>query len=130
MTSNGTSRMELAASLADLAVARRFVRDRLNGVPHHVVADIEIIASELLTNAVEHGPSGPLAIELENGESSVTLVVDSPRPNIELAAADTWAMADSHQITGRGLGIVRRLADDISVVHTDTSLSITARRFF
>ena len=48
----------------------------------------------------------------------------------DLADADTWSVADVDQISGRGLGIVRRLADDVSVARTTNSLSITARCFY
>lgn len=130
MDGEGIFRMKLAPSLADLAVARRFVRERLDGAPREVVSDLEIIVSELLTNAVEHGPPGPLGIELEQQASVVTLTVDSPNPGTDLADADTWSVADVDQITGRGLGIVRRLADDVSVARTSNSLSITVRRFY
>lgn len=129
MAGEGVFRMELAPRLADLALARRFVREQLSDAPHDVVADFEIIVSELLTNAVEHGPLGPLGIQLERWKSGVSLKVDSPNPGTDLAGADTWSVADVDQITGRGLGIVRRLADDVSVARSTNSLSITARRF-
>ncbi|MEJ7800841.1 MAG: ATP-binding protein [Ilumatobacter sp.] len=122
--------MELAPRLADLALVRRFVREQLSDAPHEVVADFEIIVSELLTNAVEHGPLGPLGIQLERGKSGVSLKVDSPNPGADLADADTWSVADVDQITGRGLGIVRRLADDVSVARTTNTLSITASCFY
>ncbi|MEO6653380.1 MAG: ATP-binding protein [Ilumatobacteraceae bacterium] len=122
--------MELAPSLADLALARRFIRERLSDAPRDMVADFEIIVSELLTNAVEHGPHGTLGVQLERNPSAVSLTVDSPSPGTELADAATWSVADVDQVTGRGLGIVRRLADDVSVARNGDSLSITARRFF
>lgn len=130
MAGDGRSRMELAPSLENLATARRFVRERLDDAPPGVVADLEIIASELLTNAVEHGPPGPLSIAIDHHDSTVSLTVDSPRPDTDLLAAETWSMAGVEEITGRGLAIVRRLADDVSVDQTATSLSITATRSF
>ena len=130
MAGDGRSRMELDPRLENLATARRFVRERLDDAPPGVVADIEIIASELLTNAVEHGPPGPLSIAVVRHDSTVSLTVDSPRPDPHLPAPETWAMADVNEITGRGLAIVRRLADDVSVDQTATSLSITATRSF
>ena len=39
-----------------------------------------------------------------------------------------WTVADADEITGRGLGIVRTLADDVSVSRGGGMLTITIER--
>ena len=44
------------ADVAELAAARRFVRRSLSSeVPERVVHDAQLVVSELVTNAIEHG---------------------------------------------------------------------------
>ncbi|MFE9428308.1 ATP-binding protein [Kitasatospora sp. NPDC006697] len=68
--------------------------------------DAQLVASELLTNAVRH-TAGPLAMDLDDDGSRLRITVTDPRPDI------TPPDPGSHQpagIGGHGLFIVDRLA--------------------
>ena len=113
-----------------MAAARQFVADRLVGVvaDADVVADIRLAASELVTNAVEHGNSQPVEVVLAVDTGVVSLSVTSHSPHDNLAPVSAWAVAGPNEITGRGLGIVRTLADDVSVSRGGGRLTITLER--
>jgi anti-sigma regulatory factor (Ser/Thr protein kinase) len=125
----GTADLQLAADVTQIAVARRYVRAELGDrVPADVLADLQLIASELVTNAVEHGdaPSIRLGVECDADVASVWVHSDGPSPNV--GPVETWQVAGEDAITGRGLGIVRRLADEVDVDQSGSTLVVTARR--
>ncbi len=87
--------------------ARRRGRDCLRvGAPADLVADVEVVVSELVTNAVVHG-SGPIELRLELVDGAVSVgVLDAgrarPRPRGVEADAEC----------GRGLALVAGLTQD------------------
>jgi len=89
-----------------VGAARRFVRDVLMSrqVADGVVDTVELLTSEVVTNAIVHARSGPqLAVEI--GETVVRVAVrdTSPEPpKRRLARVD--------DVSGRGVVIVERLA--------------------
>lgn len=84
------------------AIARRFVRDNRDHLDPSVIADAELLISEIVTNAVRHGA----------GQVRLRLRLDPP--GIGIAVADTGAQMPrpraaappSDQTSGRGLLIV------------------------
>lgn len=118
-----TSRLELEvpARTRSVGEARHAVTAFLvgNGVPPMVVDDVELMASELVTNAVLHPvPSGhPVRVRVSIGED-VRLEVAHHGATTDLPAVGDWRTAPPTALSGRGLGIVRRLADDVGV-HQD-----------
>jgi anti-sigma regulatory factor (Ser/Thr protein kinase) len=123
-------KIELEPAFENVAAARRFVSDRLNGVSadRRIVDDLRLAASELVTNAVEHGDHGRVVVELGVNPDLVSLSVTSRSPHDRVGPVSDWAVADAGQITGRGLGIVRTLADDVSVSRGGGMLTITVER--
>jgi anti-sigma regulatory factor (Ser/Thr protein kinase) len=95
----------LPADLSAAGMARRHVVGELAGWPN--VDDIELVASELTSNAVQHGGS-PIDIALELIGGRVRIRVSSAagasEPAVRRASAE-----DSH---GRGLALVSALADE------------------
>jgi anti-sigma regulatory factor (Ser/Thr protein kinase) len=94
---------------AIVAVARRLVRAALTGSPR--CDDIELVTSELLTNAICHSPSG------EEG-SLVTIRIQAEPGWARIEVTDrgsaSWAeppTAGEDEERGRGLAIVHALAD-------------------
>jgi len=89
-----------------VGAARRFVRDVLMSrqVPAVVVETVELLTSEVVTNAIIHGRSGPqLAVEVDGGVVRVAVRDLSPEmPVRRLAQAD--------DVSGRGVVIVEKLA--------------------
>jgi len=76
------AKIELEPAFENVAAARRFVADRLGGVAADagIVDDLRLAASELVTNAVEHGlqtGGGTVQIEAErDGDHLRALVRD------------------------------------------------------
>lgn len=100
-------------------MARHAVVDHLSrhGVSSVVVDDLELIASELITNAIVHPRTVPDAVVQVRVE--VTDQVLMTVANVGLAGAippvAAWVPAAPEAVAGRGLGIVRRLCDDVAV---------------
>ena len=93
-------------------VVRRMVRAILAHSPR--VDDMELIAAELVTNAIRHTPSG------QEGRTFTITVRQGPgRARLEVADFGTspWRPAhpngDGMAEHGRGLAIVATLADDV-----------------
>jgi anti-sigma regulatory factor (Ser/Thr protein kinase) len=90
--------------------ARRFVRGLLAGSPR--ADDMELIASELITNSILHTPAG------EGGEFTVSVRAETGWARIEVSDIGTgqWhPRPDSRPEDeyGRGLAIVSALADKL-----------------
>jgi anti-sigma regulatory factor (Ser/Thr protein kinase) len=104
---------------ANVAVARRWVRDFLCRSPR--VAEAELIAAELMSNAILHTPSGA-----DQGTFTVTVQCGVGWARIEVfdAGTDAWhSVLDDGPRTdnipvpafaecGRGLRLVAALADE------------------
>jgi anti-sigma regulatory factor (Ser/Thr protein kinase) len=123
-------KIELEPAYENVAAARRFVAERLDGMAADrcVVDDLRLAASELVTNALEHGEHEPVVVELGVNTGVVSLSVTSRSPHDHVAPVSDWSVAHADEITGRGLGIVRTLADDVSVSRGGGMLTITVER--
>lgn len=126
MTEIDVMSVELDPVPAEVSTARRFVRTSLAGLPGGVASDAQLVASELVTNAIEHGVGGPVTIAIHRGSDAVTVTVESVGPAPDVGGVDGWRMPDADEITGRGLGIVRAVADEVAVHRSPGRLVITA----
>jgi anti-sigma regulatory factor (Ser/Thr protein kinase) len=113
-------------------VIRAFVREVLSAadVPDPVASDVELVVSELGANAVEHGVGDEFTVTIDVSRRrwlavSVTCVSDAAPA---LRAWRTWAIAPPDARSGRGLGIVRRLMDDVDVEARNGRLTVRCRR--
>ena len=89
-----------------MGAARRFVRDVLKTrqVDDDVVNTVELLTSEVVTNAIIHARSGPqLAVELR--DRCVRVAVRDLSPEIPVRRLD-----NVDDTTGRGVVIVEELA--------------------
>ncbi len=89
-----------------VGAARRFVRDVLMSrqVDGRVVDTVELLTSEVVTNAIIHGRSGPqLAVEI--GESVVRVAVGDLSP-----ALPVRKFSRPDDVSGRGVVIIEELA--------------------
>jgi anti-sigma regulatory factor (Ser/Thr protein kinase) len=89
--------------------ARRFVSGILAGSPR--AAEMELIATELATNAIRHSPAGH-----DGGEFTITIRAEDGWVRIEVSDTGTgqWyppESGDPDAEYGRGLAIVAALAD-------------------
>jgi anti-sigma regulatory factor (Ser/Thr protein kinase) len=100
----------LRAEPASASLAREFVSSQLlnAGLPH-LVDDLRLVVSELVTNAVSHART-PSTVVLERSGPSVTVTVRDCSPSLPLLEA-----AGSMAGGGRGLGIVDVLSRDWGV---------------
>jgi anti-sigma regulatory factor (Ser/Thr protein kinase) len=105
---------------------RRFLEGEVGDA---VLADLVLVTSELVANAVKHGDGeGPvsLAVAIDDDEIVVTVseCASVPSPFVPRVASSADLLAES----GRGLLIVRALSDRLAVAHDGlTSVSATRR---
>ena len=100
---------------------RRFVRAHVVGTPLEArIDDLELIATELATNASMH-TTGPVTVELDVGGGQARLAVGDDSP-----AAPIRGPRDSDSMTGRGLLLVDSLSDEWGVEPRNTGKSVWA----
>jgi anti-sigma regulatory factor (Ser/Thr protein kinase) len=97
-------RWTLPDDFASAGEARRHLRETL---PHHaVLEDLELVVSELVANAVEHGV-GPITVALDRAPGVLRLEVRSATGSSEPRVLPATTEAGG----GRGLALVAALAD-------------------
>ena len=89
-----------------VGAARRFVRDVLKTrlVDDGVVSTVELLTSEVVTNAIIHARSGPL-LAVEVGDNVVRVAVRDSSPELPVRR-----LAHLDDLSGRGVVIVEELA--------------------
>lgn len=113
---------------SDVRAVRREVREALLGaeVDGGLVADAELVASELLTNAVEQRGPEDVRVELRRRGSKVSLTVANRAGADKLPPVDAWpGLTDAAGARGRGLPIVAALSERIDVERGSGWTSIT-----
>jgi anti-sigma regulatory factor (Ser/Thr protein kinase) len=112
----GAMRTELPASLASARHARAAVRQALAAWRmEQLTGDAELLASELVANAAEHGDGQPISLALRRGAEP------GGRPGITCEVTDTspalpWRPDPGPDAErGRGLAIVAALAESSGV---------------
>lgn len=120
------------AVTASVPAARAFVRRWLDHLERRhgpaaadVASDVELVTSELVTNAVEHGTGSSVALAVSCDGTAVELRVSSHGNVDGVGPADEWQVADVGSVTGRGLGIVRAIADRVAVHRRGDELRIS-----
>jgi anti-sigma regulatory factor (Ser/Thr protein kinase) len=113
--------------------ARQFVGEklRLHGASAGVVSDYSLAVSELASNIIEHGDGSSLNIYVDVAERDwweVEVVGGAMTAPDQMQHPDAWKVAGSDDPSGRGLGIVRHLMDDIVTVVTGSEISIRCRK--
>lgn len=119
--------MLLPHAPASVAVARRRLGSELfaSGVLEAVIDDVNVVISELLSNALRH------ARPLPSGQIRLTWARDGDM--IEVAVTDGGAMTEPRRsrptlssLGGRGLGIVETLAEYWGVRYEDGGTTVWA----
>ena len=134
-TSGGRTRIELAVPPRASAVgaARRAVVDHLvaHGVASTVVDDLELVTSELVTNAIVHPRPADHDADVDI-HVDVSDEICLPVANVGSAASippiEAWLPAAPGDMSGRGLGIVRRLCDAVVVEQRGDRAVVVCRR--
>ena len=103
-----TASVSLGASTSSAAAARHFARSTLDdaGWESEAAERVELLVSEVVTNAVLHARSGPVVtIDLTTDVVRITVEDDSPMPPMVRASAPDSA-------GGRGMILVDLLSSD------------------
>ena len=122
--------LDVAAARSEIRVARRAVVAHLTGraVPSVIVDDLELVASELVTNAITHSPPGATVHVELGGWDVVVLSVSNIGSTAAIPPADEWRLGPAPPEAGRGLGIVRRLCDEVAVEQRNDRVVVVCRR--
>lgn len=125
---------DFAAVPASSRAARTFVSAalRAGGATAGVISDYELVVSELTANLIEHGDGSGLTVSIDVADEQwwevavvgTTAAVGAPM----MAAPATWTLAGPFEPSGRGLGIVRQLMDEVDTDSADGHLTIRCRR--
>ena len=112
--------------------ARQFVASTLrqHGASAKEIRDYALVVSELATNIIEHGDGSSMVVYLDVADPGwwEVEVVGGSLPSTQLLEPDTWTVASADEPSGRGLGIVRHLMDEIESGTNAGRVSIRCRR--
>ncbi|MFI9272019.1 PAS domain S-box protein [Kitasatospora sp. NPDC052896] len=110
-----TAALELPAVPTSASEARAFVEKVLTAWGHtHLVDDARLLASEVLTNAVQHG-KGPVRLRLRCHPTELAVEVTDQSPHLPHPR-----LAEADEESGRGLTLVEALAHRWGARPTDT----------
>ena len=117
----------------NVQLARRFIVSTLqsDGATDATRDAFALIVSELFTNFVEHGDGSVLEVSVVASNERWEIEVSggaSCAPGDPFLHPATWAITPGDHVNGRGLGIVRSLSDDITVITSDGVISVRCRR--
>lgn len=110
--------------------AREWVSLRLEGVAgRQVIDDLRLVASELCANAVQHVAATMIDVRVDISDPRWwILAITCHTSGSEPPPVSSWHIAGASAPSGRGLGIVRRLTDRLTVEHGDQSFVVTCWR--
>lgn len=121
--------LRFAPHVAELPVARRNLRDWLTAGPHNdeAVQELLVVATELCTNAVRHAGAG--LVTLRAWEEPETIVVEvEGLERADISSSVVRPMGETLDEGGRGMLIVERLCDELSVVVRGRSRFVRCRK--
>ena len=109
--------------------ARRFVKAEVAEIGATGVSldDIELVASELATNAVEHGSGRRFQVSIVAGDAHIDVEVTSEFDGVGVADPSEWASPPPGSISGRGLNLVKMLSEETWVRTLDGWVTVGCR---
>lgn len=118
---------------ASARAVRQYVAEllRLDGAPDAVISDFSLVVSELVTNVIEHSGGAHLEVALQVADPQwwrlevIGAAAISPK---QLSRPETWTVAGANAVSGRGLGIVRKLMDDVVISAAGDRVTVMCRR--
>ena len=115
----------------DVRAARSFVASELRrwGATDHEVQTFRLAVSELAANAVAHGAGNGWTVGVTAEREWLTMDVWGGHAGADsvIFHPERWLIADVHQPTGRGLGIVRQLVDEVTAVRWRGQVRVVCR---
>ena len=134
MNTNAVDREQHAfeAIPASARAARNFVSNTLrqHEATAKVISDYALVVSELVTNVIEHGDGSMLTIFVDIADPDwweVEVVGGASGVPAGILHPDSWTVAGAEQASGRGLGIVRHLMDEVESNAVDGQINIRCR---
>ena len=123
------SERSFTAMTDSIAPARRFVRQGAEAVAvdPNWLADVELAASELISNAIEHGTGHEFAVGVGVDGEHFVLRVCSSHSGPGLADPSEWKAPPPEVLTGRGLSLVKAVSSSAWVEHVDGIITIGCR---
>jgi anti-sigma regulatory factor (Ser/Thr protein kinase) len=112
----------------DAWASRQFVRRSTAGVvPADTLADMQHVASELVTNALQHGHAKPISVIVHLGRRRAAVTVTSQSaPDSEIPHVSEWGSIGLNGRSGRGLALVSGLSDRVHVDRWGERFTVTA----
>ncbi len=118
---------------ASASAARKFVGEilRVREAPVAVVLDFKLVVSELVANAIEHGDGDNLTVRANFSDSQwweIEVISGLVKNGTKLRQPNDWTVAGNEHSSGRGLGIVRKLMDDVVTEISDGLVNVRCRQ--
>lgn len=125
-------RRSFAAHPSTARAARAFVTEQLSaqGATAEVVDDFALAVSEVVSNAVAHSDDAEVVVVIDTSDQGwwhIEVASHSPLPH-RLRDPSGWTVAPAVAASGRGLGIVRSLMDEVSVLDAGSIVAMRRRR--
>ena len=80
------------------------------------IADAQLIASELVTNAFEHGNRrGVVTIDVVVENATLTLTVTSTGSGAAIPHPSLWLLPEASEMCGRGLALTRKVSNTVEL---------------
>lgn len=118
MTVVECSKLVLQRSEECVRHARRAVAEACRGMARDLVEIAQLLTSELVTNALQHG-AGDISVEVTRSPRTLRVSVDDESDN-----QPRHTTAGVEQIRGRGLMLVEALSSRWGVISRDTGKSV------
>ncbi len=119
---------------ASARAVRVFVSSKLRdgGATATVISDYELVVSELAANLIEHGDGSGLMVSVDLADDRWWEVAvagsTAAAGDLVAVAPASWSVAGPLEPSGRGLGIVRRLMDQVTADTHEGRVTIRCRR--
>ena len=79
------------------------------------ISDAQLVASELVTNAFEHGPRGVVTLDIVVNGTTATLTVTSNGSSAAIPHPSLWVLPETTEQCGRGLALTRLVSRSVEL---------------
>jgi anti-sigma regulatory factor (Ser/Thr protein kinase) len=108
--------VHLGSEPGNVAFTRRVIAAHSRGVgASNIASEVELVVSELVANIVEHGAAPAFEVSARSCGGVYAVTVRQASCGTTIPPLDQWTMPSTRSVRGRGLGIVRALAEHIEL---------------